>query len=812
MAIKPSENTKLVGEFVYAHQLDVFFEKYTSDYAVLSLDCFDTLLWRDVGQPKDVFFDLERTVIGRRLGLTAKVRAQAEKAVREERVVKGLTTEIHLRDIYCKAFPDADSLVIDDLVATELAVELERCYIYVPTLKLLKEAKRRGLSTIIVSDIYMSSEQLRTLIMGALQKIGEPCPIDYFFASCDKGISKVEGLIGIVAKEIKVKPHRIIHLGDNEAADVIGAVKCGANGILLRQYERSMQEIMRNVRYSTTLLDADIRSRKPYPDSWSGVWAQSFIPSNAINILGQYSLGPILLNYTFWLANEIQLIKATGKKPRVVFMLRDGYMPARVFEAAQNFICGLKDLHWSEIETSRFIAYACSFNSKEKVIDYLQFLYETSQQNIPMALKQLLFTKEEIERLSQQFSGNRNFKRFIDSITKAPYINQIIERSADYRARFVRRFRDVVDPQPGETIILADLGYAGTIQTLIQQILEEEFSVKVCGRYLILQDTLNKKDKRGLINEQTHDLRAVNLILKHIATLEQLCSNNLPSTIDFSEAGKPIYSDQIISETQRARRENIQSVAMSFVQKVIPTLAEKKTFEIETQTMGLIGRMLLFPTSVEIEFLTDAIHDTNLGTDHQETFINIPRTYKELVRTGSLSIKQNQRNAIPHELKSISIENLLFYNAATRFGLDFRADDFQSPGETIPIGIIAGSDSAKYDVEVYNTAHGYKCLHIPISPMTDSISLFFGQEYTWLEIESFFLSVNPDTVFNNNQKIEFPKSHIIMEKMAERAQGLYEILSPSAFALCVTKNLTIEKVNTILSVTYRPIRKSDEMS
>lgn len=808
MTMRFDPKLKAVGASIYAHELDTFFDRFSANYDVLSLDCFDTLLWRNVGQPKDVFFKLESSVLGQHVGLTAKMRAQAEKAAREERAIKGESTEVTLRDIYSKAFPGSDKKVIDELVANELNIEQEHCYIYEPSLELLRAAKRKGLKTMIVSDIYMSCDQLRDLVMGALRKIDADCPIDHFFSSSDKGVSKSEGLIDYAAKQIKVKTNRIIHLGDNEEADVFGATKSGATGVLLRQYDSGLQEIMRNVRYATTLLETSIRSKKPYSDDWTGLWAISKAPTDAAEILAQYSLAPILISYSYWLIDEVSQLKKAGHKPKLVFMLRDGYMPARIFEIVKKEFPDLQDLKYSEIETSRFIAYACSFSSKEKIIEYLQFLYESAQAHIKVALKQLLFSAEEIKRISIQFKDSEaDFKRFTKIITQSPYLNQIIERSHQYRARFLKRFETIVDPRPQETIILVDLGYAGTIQTLIQPVLEQRFSVNVCGKYLLLQDTLNKKDKAGLIAEGRHDLRSVNLLLKHIASLEQLCSSNMPSTIDFEGDGSPIYSDQVIDKQQQNRRDMIQNAAMQFANKTVQSFVRREPSDLESQTLGLLGRMLIFPSWEEVEFFSNIVHDTNMGTDCHETMIDLPRVRSELIRSGSLAVKKNIRNAIPHELKSSSVENLVFYNAANRLGLDFRADDFKVPGEKLPIAIMAKNDAARYSVDCYNTANGYRTVHIPIGPMTDSVCLFFGQNHEWIDIESCLISANLKTLFDSESKQVFPRSHTVFEGMTERAEGLYEMHSAGSFVLFVTKDIVFEKVNTFLSVTFRPIRK-----
>ena len=44
---------------VRASELSTLLDRAPTSVRILSLDCFDTLLWRDVNAPNDVFADLE---------------------------------------------------------------------------------------------------------------------------------------------------------------------------------------------------------------------------------------------------------------------------------------------------------------------------------------------------------------------------------------------------------------------------------------------------------------------------------------------------------------------------------------------------------------------------------------------------------------------------------------------------------------------------------------------------------------------------------------------------------------------------------
>jgi hypothetical protein len=87
--------------------LGSFLEENLSGTRVLSLDCFDTLLWRKVATPVDVFYELQQNELFRASGMSAVRRAVSESRLRRIRSVRGESTELTLSNIYRYALPEA---------------------------------------------------------------------------------------------------------------------------------------------------------------------------------------------------------------------------------------------------------------------------------------------------------------------------------------------------------------------------------------------------------------------------------------------------------------------------------------------------------------------------------------------------------------------------------------------------------------------------------------------------------------------------------------------------------------------------------
>ena len=135
---------------------------------MLSLDVFDTLLWRKVPDPHNVFALLALRLIDEKAldrdldaGAFALLRLRAEELARARREESGRGVEVTLREIW-QAMPDdvLAGATKDDALGLE--VELERSLL-VPDLDILDlviAAQEHGKRVVGVSDTYFSEAQL----------------------------------------------------------------------------------------------------------------------------------------------------------------------------------------------------------------------------------------------------------------------------------------------------------------------------------------------------------------------------------------------------------------------------------------------------------------------------------------------------------------------------------------------------------------------------------------------------------------------------------------------------------------------------
>src|SRR5689334_6470195 len=135
-------------DFILPHQMARALDD-RPEVRVLSLDCFDTLLWRDVHAPRDLF--------GLLPGTTVPQRQWAESRARSAAALKRRRNEVSIEEIYAELLPNGSPEERAAAIEAELAAEAQHCYAFTPTVELMRAAKASGRKVVIVSDTYLNA-------------------------------------------------------------------------------------------------------------------------------------------------------------------------------------------------------------------------------------------------------------------------------------------------------------------------------------------------------------------------------------------------------------------------------------------------------------------------------------------------------------------------------------------------------------------------------------------------------------------------------------------------------------------------------
>lgn len=264
-------------------------------YKYVSFDIFDTVLKRDVPEPKDVFKCIENYY---RLNGFVEARIQAEKKARRN----SHKEEISFKDIYHNIDNSFKKLENCEI---EMEKKLLRNNLFLQPV--LDYCRKTGKKIILISDMYLSVFFIKEL----LKKY--QIPYDELYVSSDIGVQKITGdLFQHVLKNENISGKELIHIGDSVRGDFLGARRAGINSILIPRM------ILRS-----TLIHSSTNT------------SLSCFLNNTLDLnkdkcwqLGYTALGPLLYGFITWLHAEIKKRHLN----KVYFFSRDGWLMKKSWE------------------------------------------------------------------------------------------------------------------------------------------------------------------------------------------------------------------------------------------------------------------------------------------------------------------------------------------------------------------------------------------------------------------------------------------------------------------------------------------------
>lgn len=781
-------------------------EQFGPHVRALSLDCFDTLLWRRTASPADVFFDMAKSEAFRAIGLDATLRVRAERTARSLASVASKLSEVKLDDIYRAAFPELDEQKLAGLREAELAAEIAACYAFPPTVALMRAAKARGLRIVIVSDTYLSEPELRRLLAAALPA-DVMASIHRIFCSSEHGHSKGDGLFRDVLQSLGLKGGEMLHVGDNAVADVVAPHKLGVLAAHFVQHGPQAEEIIRLTGVATSALRAEVRHRVPLPSPFRGVLSLDASNEPPERLLGYHALGPLLYAFARFVLDEVAELRRQGRRPKVLFLMRDAYLPQRVCDELAGEPVG------SAVAISRFVAYAASFRNAADLDGYLA--RSAGSGRFESMARQLLLPPELAARIIQTAeAAAKPIQSFIEQVREPSVLAVIVQASRAYRTRLFRYLERTVGLTETDTLVLVDLGYEGTAQRQLEPVFRDELNVAVQGRYLIATRVPGwETSRKGLLDPSWCDDRTLATLTRYIALLEDLCTADGQSVVDYGEAGEPIGAEQLIAKHQAERVRATQAEVLAFTRDMVAFTQQlglhPSADELRSAALGSLARLLFFPLEREIAYLEGFRLDMNLATDETFALFDREKGLDGLRRRGLFFMEQNrktQRMNYPIELRAAGMELALTLLTQERFGLELAHSDLTMRREPLTVLINRGSETATAQLEARATHDGYFSLEVPVGDCSISFAVLFGQRYSSLQIASLDLIRNKALYQDTESDLtEDISEHAMPEEMRQLDQNVYECVSASAFVYVTPKSSLPGPGPATVRIVFRPL-------
>ncbi len=694
----------------------------------LSLDCFDTLLWRATHAPADVFAELA--------GPGLRSRVYGEAFARQLQRVARWRSEVELRDVYRQLQRGADGDSIEAAVREELDAEARHCYAFAPTVALMREARARGLRVVVVSDTYLREPELRALIARAA---GDDVValIDRIFCSCEHGVSKADGLFRHVLDALAVPAASVLHIGDNAAADVAGAARHGVRALHLVQFPDGIEQQLRLEAAVATVFDPSLRASRPLMQVQRAALATgAAAAADVAERVGYASVGPIVHGFVRWVIDEASALAARGERVRPLFLLRDAHLPHAVWQTQPD----AQALGAARVELSRYAAFAASFVDEDAVLQYLAEFGGTRR--FDALANQLLFTAGEAAQLVERTRRtDKPLEAFVAEVRKPHHLRKIVDRSAAYADRLVRYLRRQAGIEAGDTLMMVDLGYAGTVQDRLAPVLRRLMNVQVTGRYLALRDVPNwRADKAGLLGPDRYDHRTLDALCAYVAVLEQLCTVEQASVVDYDEQGEPIRKATDLKARQSDVRAAAQAGCLRYAASVdaawhrAPRVLGAEAYR--QSTCGALGRLLFLPSPDELALFSGFEHDVNMGVLDKVTLFDPHAAHDGLLKRGLFYTNDNPRQYLPAEIRGQGMPLSLSLLTLRRFALGLTHDDFRLDHTTLPVMVADGSHVTRAEIDAYPTHDGWYMAAVPMGAARYAIGLQLGERWEWAQLHS----------------------------------------------------------------------------
>ena len=783
------------------------FDTVAPGLRVLSLDCFDTLLWRQTATPADVFYDLQEAPAFKALGYNAKLRVSSELSARQVKVLRAGRSEVSLADIYREAFPELSDDAVAALAEAELEAEKGVCQAFVPVVEMVRAAKRRGLKVVIVSDTYFDERQLRALLAATLPDDVYRA-LDQVFCSSAHGVSKVQGLHVRALEKLRVPARAVLHVGDHEAADFQAAERAGMNALQLVQHDPVIEEVLRLQGTATCLLAPSVRHTESLPMPFRALLGRSkTCAATPADVLGYAGAGPVLYAFGRFVLDEIAALRATGRRVKPVFLMRDGHLPRQVCAAMAGEEVG------PAVAISRFAAYAASFRAAADLERYLAA--SAGSKRFDALCRQLLFTPEEARVITVKAERARDpVDEFTRQVRRPDALRTVIERSGAYRARMFRYLEATCGVERGDTLVFVDLGYEGTAQRQLQAVFRDERDIEIQGRYLLASRIPAwERFRKGLLDPSWCDDRALGTLVLYIALLEDLCTSDEGSVVDYQDDGAPVRSEHVIAPAQYARVKPVQARCVDFArdaEALFTELARRPTpAALRTAALGALGRLLFFPSEAEVGYLEGFRLDMNLATEDSYALFDRDEGLTGLRRRGLFFMerdRQSLRMNYPVELRAAGLELSLALLGQHRYALEFARSDMTLRRESLGVLVARGGETAQRTVEARATHDGFYALLVPVGARNLHVGVMFGQRYAWLQVESVEL-IAREALFGSDEstRTEDARSSVRYESMVERAPGVWECTSESAFLFVTPTPKPGDITAYVCRIVFRPL-------
>lgn len=660
---------------------------------VLSLDVFDTLLWRRVAKPTDAF-----EVLGRRLAddgilaadcspaLFAQLRIRAEQLARLREVARSDSSEVTIWQIY-EQFPEGTVANVDhkDLVELELRCERD---LTVADLQMvewcLRTTEAHGIPMVVTSNTYFSAGQLRQLCdRPSMAEL----PIQEFFSSSDHGTGKAQGLFLEVARRMRVSPEHILHIGDDEEADVASAEDAGIQGLhygLTEDDDLSAVLEREGIAGETAHMSRWCNSRQG-DHGLTALRTRMFLklhdPARPVRqdvctLTGATVFGPVLTGFAEWVHDRAAALGLN----KLLCPMREGRYLTRLLDGAAGYLGS--DLPAEAFWMSREACARASIfdGSREELM--AAFTNRRGETPLRRLAESIGLPPESVSDFDRSYSEERKdldpvgdlkaastgrSERFLEFVAGRPDLVAMAQRTSERRRRaLVNHLKAAIGD--ARDVGLVDVGWSGSVQSALARILEREnVQVRLHGLYMIntsatLDKLLSRNRMEAFLGDAGSAPEDMRPILRSPELVEQACMSDYGSLLQIEDDGTPLLETNLIPSWQAEERNLVQEGVTAFqhtwaIHRHDGQAQAPSLISAQPQLLRILTRFVGHPTAEEAKVFGRWQHEQNYGSNAIEPLISA--TYLQVLR-----------HMTPEQLVELPFDELYWIGGAAALGGD----------------------------------------------------------------------------------------------------------------------------------------------
>lgn len=638
-------------------------EPRMQDLRYVSVDIFDTILGRYVGDPVEVQHAVCRAV-SERTGIAPEAvwqaRQQAEQALRAEALQAGSDHECRYSDLLpCwidllpPSPPVGEGLGMGEDLATfihqtELELEAATLYVKPGAQVFLDWVREQNIEMIAMSDMYLDGEFIRELLRGK-------GIVDYFsslYVSADFSLGKYSGRLFRQMLKVKgVEACHVVHIGDNPVSDRRMACREGIQGIWL--YEKA--DLQRRERQ---VLSARMAQR-------GGIWrGRHFFecvqtrshqqddpnPRQFFFRYGRDVLGPAFSVFMQGLQERLQRQTEAGQPiEKLLFVARDGFLFERMYKAAGG------QVPTDYVYLSRRVITAASTADGLSREQAIVAFYNPKQRGLESVCKVYGLPEEDLRPLANAHGFNDFAEPIHDwedtrlyNFLQDQQVQSIIRRVGQQHRSLLRRYLEQVGFFSHQRLALVDIGWNGTVQKFLKQAFgqREDFPFLQGYYFAFVPKMYADFGDNNVCEGIVHDSRRGNACERIPAEFEEIFEQGARSheatTVGYRERGgriEPVLKADAAPDRQAELACNPLVIKMQqgilhhwehF--RAVQKLTGYSSQQLLPYVHGLLERAVVYPSREETRELTRLVHTEDFGHDHVLELGNHALRWHDLLR------------------------------------------------------------------------------------------------------------------------------------------------------------------------------------